>query len=105
MALDIAVENGDNGPLLKTNGEVDLYSSPQLREALLKAIGSGAKQVGLDLSSVGYMDSSGVATLVEALKGCNEKGAQFVIVAPSNAVTKVLQLARLDTVFDIRESL
>ena len=85
-------------------GEVDLNSSPKLRKAILAGI-DDEKHVGVDLAGASYMDSSGVATLVEGLKSASEKKTRFVIVQPSNAVMKVLKLARLDALFDIRPSL
>jgi anti-sigma B factor antagonist len=85
-------------------GEVDLNTSPQLRKAILAGIDDHA-QVGVDLAAASYMDSSGVATLVEGLKRASEKNKTFALVTPSMAVTKVLQLARLDALFDIRDNL
>ena len=87
----------------KVQGEVDLYSSPELRNAVLKAVGKAEHGLALDLSEVPYMDSSGVATLVEGLKACKSKKKSFALLSPSQSVMKVLQLARLDTVFDIVE--
>ena len=103
MALRIETTDTDGGQRIKVEGEVDLSSSPELRTAILKAMPKGKGMVAVDLSGVPYMDSSGVATLVEGLKSVGKQGADFVLVSPSAAVMKVLQLSRLDTVFDIRE--
>jgi anti-sigma B factor antagonist len=91
------------GDIVKVKGEVDLYSSPALREAILKAV-QGAKGPGIavDLSDVPYMDSSGVATLVEGLKASNQGKKQFTLLSPSAAVARVLELARLNSVFEIK---
>ncbi len=105
MAMDLDVVDQDGNVVLAAKGEVDLYSSPQMREALLKAIPKAASAVGVDLSEVVYMDSSGVATLVEGLKATEKGGKTFCLVAPSQSVMKVLQLSRLDTVFTIKETL
>ena len=90
--------------IIRVCGEVDLYSSPVLREAILKGISSGSGTVSVDLREVLYMDSSGVATLVEGLKASGKKGAAFVLLSPSEAVMKVLQLSRLDAVFEIKDT-
>ncbi|MCC6144247.1 MAG: STAS domain-containing protein, partial [Candidatus Hydrogenedentes bacterium] len=74
----------------------------QLRQALLQAMSKAKTEVHLDLGQVAYMDSSGVATLVEGLKQSGKNGVRFAIMAPSQSVMKVLQLSKLDTVFDIR---
>lgn len=100
MALTIVSDEQQETWVLRAQGEVDLYTSPELRKAILSAVRS-AKVVRLDLSGVDYMDSSGVATLVEGLKTSGKTNQAFQLVAPSPAVTKVLQLSRLDSVFDI----
>ncbi|MCU0303627.1 MAG: STAS domain-containing protein [Thermoanaerobaculales bacterium] len=83
-------------------GDVDLYSSPELRKAVLAAVPRAKGAVGVDLGGVSYMDSSGVATLVEGLRSAKEHDKAFALVAPSPAVLKVLELARLDSVFEVR---
>jgi anti-sigma B factor antagonist len=104
MAMELEQVERDGAPVIRVTGEVDLYSSPKLREALLKTIPKAQNEVSLDLTGVTYMDSSGVATLVEGLKASGQKNARFVLLSPSPAVMKVLQLSRLDSVFDIKEA-
>jgi len=105
MAIEIENQEKDGDCLIKVTGEVDLYTSPELRGAILKADPQGGTSLGVDLSKVTYMDSSGVATLVEGLKTAGQKRVEFVLVSPSPPVMKVLQLARLDTVFEIRDTM
>lgn len=105
MALEIETTNEGGRQLIHARGEVDLYASPALRDAILKAIPKAKEALGIELSQVDYMDSSGVATLVEGLKSANSKKLQFALVSPSPSVMKVLQLARLDSVFTIQEQL
>lgn len=102
MALELNVSEPDGNALIAAKGEVDLNSAPQLRDAILKAVKKAKTQVSVDLSAVAYMDSSGVATLVEGLKACREPAKAFVLLAPSQSVMKVLQLSRLDSVFNIQ---
>ncbi len=73
-----------------------------MRTALLAAAKESCATVVVRLSEVEYMDSSGVAVLIEGLKAAQESGKTFALVAPSVPVMKVLTLARLDSVFDIR---
>ena len=103
MALEIETTNEAGRLLISARGEVDLYASPALRDAILKAMPKTQGRLGIELSQVDYMDSSGVATLVEGLKSANAKKLEFLLVAPSGSVMKVLQLARLDSVFTITE--
>lgn len=103
MALQIETSQSQDGYVVKVRGEVDLYSSPQLRAALTENLPRDVRKLGVDLSEVPYMDSSGVATLVEALRTAKAQQATLAILSPSSQVMKVLQLSRLDTVFEIRE--
>ncbi len=104
MALEIGRFDEDGKTVYTVQGEIDLYSSPELRTAILKHSAKWNGEIWIDLSGVPYMDSSGVATLVEGYRAANELRRKFVLIAPSQAVLKVLQLSRLDTVFVIRAS-
>ena len=104
MALDLSQVEQDGHCIVMAKGEIDLYSSPQLREAILKAAKATKGKVGVNLHEVAYMDSSGVATLVEGLQAAGGADS-FLLVAPSQSVLKVLQLSRLDSVFTIVEQL
>jgi anti-sigma B factor antagonist len=104
MALEVKQREHAGTCIIQAEGEIDLYSSPALRETLLKAIPNAAKKVCVDLSGVAYMDSSGVATLVEGLKAATKASIAFALAAPSPPVMRVLELSRLNTVFTIQES-
>lgn len=89
--------------IVTLRGEVDLESSPEAREILLQSIGETGK-VLVDLSGVTYIDSSGVASLVEALQASKKTGNQFGLAAASEPTRRVLELARLDRVFTLYAS-
>ena len=86
--------------LVRLKGEVDLSWSQQVRKTILDALGASDK-VGVELSQVSYIDSSGIAALVEGFQNARSKGRKFGLVATSAAVMSVLQLARLDKVFPL----
>ena len=81
-------------------GEVDLEHSPRAREILLEQVGR-KRRVLVDLSGVDYIDSSGIASLVEAFQKAKKAGTGFALAAPNAAALRVLELARLDRVFKI----
>ena len=93
-------ESADGCMLIRLRGEVDLSWSQQVREAVLAALGKSAR-VGVVLSEVSYIDSSGIAALVEGFQNARSRGSGFALVAISDAVRAVLELARLDRVFPI----
>ncbi len=85
-------------------GDVDLEHSPKAREVLLDCVAK-ERDVFVDLSAVSYIDSSGVASLVEAFQSSKKKGTGFALVAVNPAALRVLELARLDKVFTIHKTL
>ncbi len=104
MVLRIEKRESPEETLIAVHGKVTLYSSPELRAQLLEAAAGASSGVAVDLSQVGYIDSSGVATLVEGLMKAREHETAFTLAEPSEAVMRVLELARLDDVFEIRSS-
>lgn len=99
--LKVVLAEKDSAIEVIAEGDIDLYSSPVLRKSILDAANHSTKEIRVVLASVGYMDSSGVATLVEGLRAAKNSGKAFMLQMPSQSVMKVLQLARLDTIFTI----
>lgn len=89
--------------IVALEGEVDLEHSPAAREVLLASV-TRARAVLVDLSAVSYIDSSGVASLVEAFQAARKGGVRFALASVNPAARRVLELARLDKVFVIHES-
>lgn len=81
-------------------GEIDLHSSPEARKLILACLQEGRPTL-VDLGAVGYIDSSGVASLVEGFQLARQRQLDFGLVGVSPAVLNVLKLARLDKVFPI----
>jgi anti-sigma B factor antagonist len=96
------IENETRGDfhVVRVSGEVDLSWSQELRRAILDALKAGDR-VGVDLSGVSYIDSSGIAALVEGFQSARARGQRFALIAISASVKSVLELARLDRVFPI----
>ena len=90
--------------VVRLSGEVDLSWSAQVRQAVLAAL-ADSEHVAVHLGAVQYIDSSGIAALVEGFQNARGRGQRFVLVAVSAPVKAVLKLARLDRVFELVESL
>ena len=82
------------------SGEVDLQHSPKLRKDLLQTLDEG-RPVVVDLSSVSYIDSSGIASLVEGLQHARGRKLGFGLAGIADTVMQVFKLTRLDSVFPI----
>lgn len=103
--LPIDIETRDGATIVRPDGEVDLARSPTLRSTLGEVIAGGVGRLVLDLSKVDYMDSSGVATLVEALQQCRTRQTTLVLSGLQDRVRSVFEIAKLDAVFTIRTDL
>jgi len=103
--LDVKTKSQDSIAIIEIDGEVDLYSSPALRKALLEMTKAQNKAILVDLARVKYMDSSGVATLVEALQQVGKYDGKLKLANLRDGVKNVFELSRLDKVFDIYESI
>jgi anti-sigma B factor antagonist len=101
--MAFAMREVDGVAVVALEGDVDLQSSPAVRQHLLSCFDSHSRVV-VDLSGVTYIDSSGVASLVEAFQLSRKKNGTFALVNVSSAVMRVLSLARLDRVFAIHPS-
>ncbi len=101
--MEHSVREEQGTVIASLGGDVDLENSPRARELLLECVGRG-KKVLVDLSAVSYIDSSGVASLVEALQVAKRNQTAFALVSVNTAALRVLELARLDKVFTIHES-
>ena len=89
--------------IVELAGEVDLSCSPEARKQILDCLNK-AQHLLVDLSRVTYIDSSGVASLVEGYQTAKKKALKFGLISVSTAAMNVLQLARLDKVFPIHAS-
>src|SRR4051812_44239748 len=103
MAVAGITEN-EGRLILALEGEIDLEQAGAVRRALLDAL-KKKRTVLVDLSQVTYIDSSGIASLVEGLQVAKKQKSELALVAVSQRVRRVLELARLDKVFDIHADL
>lgn len=93
----------DHGALVEAQGEVDLTTAPQLREPLMAAATTtGYTDVIVDLREVDFIDSAGLALLVEARKKLvAEKRTLHVLLTPGRQPERVLKLGRFDTIMSL----
>lgn len=103
----LTVSSRADGPatIVTPVGDVDLTASPLLRQELKKVQAAGPKRLIVDLAAVGYMDSSGLATLVEAMQQARKTGTRIVLCAMTDRVRSIFEIARLDSVFAIAMTL
>ena len=103
--MQISARHMDGTTIFDLSGDIDFANSPEVRQSLLREIReSRVPRVVVNLSGVHYIDSSGVASLVEGLKASRDLGSRFILFGLSTAAREVLQLSRLLKVFEIYDS-
>ena len=91
------VTHGDKNTLLAFEGEIDIANSRAMRTILLKAVADTKQRLELNLQAVSSMDSSAIATLIEAHAKAEDSGKSFRVTAASERVLMALKLLCLDT--------
>lgn len=98
--LPLAVERTslDGVDFLTVEGEIDVATAPRLIAALNDAVNQAVRSVVIDLSSVGFMDSTGLALLINAHRRLTRQRKGFAVVCPQGPLWRVFELTdMLDT--------
>ena len=103
--MQIVARQSAGWVILDLSGDIDLAHSPAMRKALLGEIKEKrTPKVYLNLKNVRYIDSSGIASLVEGLKASRDQGSRMILFGLSASVREVMELSRLQKIFEIYES-
>jgi anti-sigma B factor antagonist len=97
----VPMPSKDRPNVLPLEGEIDLHVSPSLTAALNRMIDKKPKQLVIDLSRVAYIDSAGLAALIEGMQKVEAYGGQFALADLQETVRSIFEIARLDQVFRI----
>ena len=89
--------------IIDVTGDIDMGTSPGLRKTLLESLRKTPRLV-VNMREVRYVDSSGIASLVEVLKEARKTKKRLVLFGLNATVHDVLQLTRLTKIFEIRET-
>ncbi len=82
-------------------GEVDLNSSPQLRKLFSELIDKGTAKIVVNFAKVSYIDSSGLATLIEMMQRQKKDQSSMSLVEMSDKVKSLFEITKLDKLFTI----
>lgn len=98
-----SLETGPNPGDVTLAGEIDFSVTPKVRTRLMEVIASGVPEITLHMAGLAYIDSSGLALLIEARKLLAESGRGIRIVEISSQVRKLLNLTQLGGLFGLPE--
>ena len=99
--IELAVDRNSDGTTLRVGGEIDLTSAPKLDEEIQSLIEQSVTRLTLDLSSVAFMDSTGLRVLLKASKLLEGHGGKVLLRQPSEPVRRLLERRGLDGHFDL----
>ena len=93
-----------NYDVLELSGEIDLHYSPQFREMILGSLKNGNSLL-INMAEVSYIDSSGIASLVEGFQTAKTANLSYGLLTISSPALQVLTLTRLDRVFTLYDTI
>jgi anti-sigma B factor antagonist len=100
--LDVEIQAHPGQAILVLHGELDLATKSRLHEVAMAQLGvPGLATLGLDLTDISFLDSSGVSVLVEVRNQAQERGIDMEIVAVSRPAARVMTIVGLADAFGI----
>jgi len=99
--FEVAESEQRGVPVLCVRGEIDVATSPELRDVLTDLITPGPELVIVDLTEVTFIDSTGLGVLVGAVGDMRARGADLRLVVTQPQIIKLLALTGLDEVFSV----
>jgi anti-sigma B factor antagonist len=100
-----AIDIGGGVATVSVVGEADLYTAPELKEALTTAIDGGARGVLVDLSETTFIDSTTLGVLMGGVRRLRTVGGEIAIVCRDANIRKIFEITLLDRIFPIFDSL
>jgi len=98
-------EVGDGIFIVALTGEVDLYTAPELKAALLRILAEGPTRIIVDLSGATFVDSTTLGVLLGAVKRLRMIGGELVLVCSDLNIRRILSITLLDRAFAIYDAL
>lgn len=101
MRIETTLRHRNEIPVLDVVGEIDIYTTPQFKEAVSAAINEHRPAIVINMSQVTYMDSSGFGTLLSATKRLRPLNGALYLSGCNDAIQRMLQITRLNTIFGV----
>jgi anti-sigma B factor antagonist len=104
MDLDVDTSQVGSASALTLRGEIDVYTAPRLRQAIIDLVDGGATRIVVDMRAVDFLDSTGLGVLVGGLKRVKVKEGSLSIVTTQDKILKIFDITGLNKVFPIFDS-
>jgi anti-sigma B factor antagonist len=104
MDLDVETSVRDKTTVLTLRGEIDVYTAPRLRQAIVDVVDGGAQHLVVDMEKVDFLDSTGLGVLVEGLKRIKGRDGMLSVVATQDKIVKIFDITGLNKAFAMYRS-
>src|SRR4051794_26609003 len=104
MELSLSTRESAGASVVDVSGEIDVYTSPKLRERLVGLVNEGSTNIVVNLAGVDFIDSTGLGVLVGALKRIRSRGGSLSLVCSEDGLLRVFTITGLEKVFMIYPS-
>jgi anti-sigma B factor antagonist len=101
LRLTTHTRERDGVPILEVKGEIDVFTAPLFKQAVVNLVADGHRHLFIDMSGVEFMDSSGFGTLLGATKRLRPEGGSVHLFACSPTIERMLHLIRLDMIVGV----
>jgi anti-sigma B factor antagonist len=102
MLLNVVRKEDDRGwTILAVDGEIDIATAPVLDEAIEQAVSDGCEKIAIDLTSVSFMDSTGLRTLIVAHRSLEGTEGRLVVIPGSGPIRRLLEVAGVVDTLDV----
>ena len=104
MDLELETTKHDHTTVLTVRGEIDVYTAPRLRQAIVDLVDAGSTSIVVDMEKVDFLDSTGLGVLVEGLKRVRTRGGDLSIVVTQDKILKIFEITGLNKAFALHSS-
>jgi anti-sigma B factor antagonist len=105
MQLKVETRQAEDGvAVIALGGEVDVYTSPRLKQEMVDLLNKGTSRLVIDLSGVQYLDSTGLGVLIGGLKRARERDGDLRLICDNMRILRIFEITGLTKIFDIYSS-
>ena len=102
MNLKVETRRLENGAaIVGLTGEVDVYTSPRLKQEIVDLLNEGFTKIIVDTTKVEYLDSTGLGVLIGGLKRARERDGDLRLICDNPRILRIFEITGLTKIFDI----
>jgi anti-sigma B factor antagonist len=105
MDLELETSQREGIAVLALRGEIDVYTAPRMRQAIVDLVDAGSLNIVVDMDKVDFLDSTGLGVLVEGLKRVKTRNGTISLVITQDKILKIFDITGLNKAFPIHGSL